>query len=175
MRTDIIDHSQTVGTPQSPPGEHPFNTLVVSRVLTIDHGVGNPDPTPVGLTGMKDLLKLRPRQTVTLQDENGAAVDQVIDYADGAVTGAHLAANTSPEQVLTLLKPAASDDPHEPGLVVRLGYEIEGLNALRLAVASGAELPSNPGELLTGEEGRMRAWLDALLKFERTLFPARYQ
>src|SRR5947209_2817042 len=101
-RLDIIDRSQAVGTPEPVPPQHGFRLHAVARVLTKTHGLGKPCVTPVTLTGMADLLEQGPCETVTVKNEKGVPVDQVIDYTAGAVTGGHLVANTAPERVLAI-------------------------------------------------------------------------
>ena len=170
-RMDIITRSQLAGTPQPIPPEHPLLVAVFSRVLTADHGPGKPSVTPRQLRGMADLIDARPCETVTLVNEAGEKVDQLIDYTADAVTGADLADNASPERVLTIMRPVTPADPHEPGLVVRLGYQIEGLTAVRRAL-NDTPLPPDAAQALQEEETRLCEWLSRIEEFERVMFPA---
>jgi hypothetical protein len=170
-RLDIIDNSQTVGTPQAIPAKHPLNGVVVSLVLTEKNGPGSPSMKLIPLRGTADVLAEKPTETVTLTDEQGQKVDHKIEYAAGAVTGADLVANTSADGVLMKMQPLSVADKHEPGLVVRLGYQIEGLNAGRMAGAADAKHSASTAKALLEEETRLREWLDVIADFERVKFP----
>lgn len=169
-RLDIIDNSQAAGTPQAMPAKQPLNALIASRVLTKKNGPGSPSVNVIPLRGTADVIAEEPTETVTLTDELGQKVDHQIEYAARCVTGADLVANTSPEGVLTNMQPVNSADKHEPGLVVRLGYQIEGLHAGKLALAGGAKLSPNTAAALADEEARLREWLDVVADFERVMF-----
>jgi hypothetical protein len=151
------------------PPEHPFNILAFIRLLTKHNGPGKPSVTPLRLGSMEDVIEQEPVQEVILIDECNKPVTHRIEYARGSITGHDLADNAAPEQVQMLAEPTVRNAPHEPGLIVRLGYEIQGLNAARLALTGNAALPGDLVSGLEAEETRIVACLDAVCEFERHL------
>jgi hypothetical protein len=164
-----IISSKTPRPKEAPPAKHRFKVLIFTRVLTKHQPRGKPSLKQVRMTRTEDLIKLDPQELVTLVDETGAQVDQMVRYGKKCQTGAQLVANTSPGRVLAITEAKNPKAKHEPGLPMRLGLEMQALNSLLTCISDGVAVPTNVVAACSSDESRLIAWCDHLEKLQSRL------
>ncbi|MDP1562011.1 MAG: hypothetical protein Q8M16_11590 [Pirellulaceae bacterium] len=159
-RTDIIETGNFGDTEEVPKYLYPFNILLVCRLLTKDHGPGNPSLMPMQIRSMDDVKNLKPYQNVWLQDEHGNEREYVIDYSVDVVSGQDLIDNTTPARLEAILAPADSTSRHELGLLDHMSHQIAVGHCLSQAIDRGVEMDTNLSGLFDAAENYFVELLD---------------